>query len=952
MDDLLDLDWDKKVVADSSNRQKPSPIYGNGQSSSYNFDALTRSLPPTQQPSNTSSGNASASGMKGGQPATKSSTNGSDAFSSLLGFDSSTMSGRAAQSSKVSMAERLKREQEQKLGFSSSNSSTSQLSNTNMSNSAWEGLDSLLGSSKVQQTATANTNTLARKASSQPKASDVDDDLWNFAAGGSSAPISKSTINLQAKKGKQESKIVSSKPAKVADPFDFSAFEDPGDSQSSALGGMDDFSATPTRSINVSRQSFPDVSDDDILGSLGGSLDPSMTRQQQTEAPAPQSSVSPSKKPARSASPPPHVLGQIVEMGFSPAQARKALAATSSGLDVSAAIEMLVGEASGSMQRSHEQSNDSMERDRRAAVRLQREEDGEVQGRRKRAPADRYEAEAGERNKESATISGLDIPPEWQKQADQIYSQASEIGASMFSKANAFWSTAKAQAQRAIDERSNSGIESGQSSGRSSPSTAGDKAKSRRWAVGTRDGGAGQRREWQGKPKWMTDAENEVETVKGGDDAAVKFKASSGGFKDEEGAGDELQAAASSFLERKQGAQKIEPKERAQAMPTGELWNDANGSVDTPLAVPEVSRRLSPFAAKETGTSSRPAPQSASRNHTEARKVLVERIHRRLTQDGATAVETSSKHKNVGNELFRRGAYGEAELAYSSGLLALEENPTSLRRIALLNNRASARLKNGDARSAIKDTKEVLTLIVIGENEKPSPFLLYRPSKEHALPLPEYEGVNLREAYAKALLKRAQAEEMLEQWDPAKSVWSLLERYEKEEGSGKAGIINLRAAQDGHKRCSKMLQGKTVESSIPATRTVHASAVKAIARAEVAAKERIRAENAVAAAEEAEKDNLRDIVDKRVASWKNGKEKNVRALLASLENVVWSGLKWKKVGMHEVVMDNQVKRVYMRAIGKLHPDKLTPKSNTIEERMIGGAVFSVLNDAWSAANAN
>ena len=103
---------------------------------------------------------------------------------------------------------------------------------------------------------------------------------------------------------------------------------------------------------------------------------------------------------------------------------------------------------------------------------------------------------------------------------------------------------------------------------------------------------------------------------------------------------------------------------------------------------------------------------------------------------------------------------------------------------------------------------------------------------------------------------------------------------------------------------------------------MRASATKAVAQAEAKARERIREENAAQEAEEHAKDQLRDSVDSRILSWKTGKENNVRALLASLHDVVWPGLGWKRVGMHELVMENQVKKTYMRAIGRLHPDKV------------------------------
>ena len=63
-------------------------------------------------------------------------------------------------------------------------------------------------------------------------------------------------------------------------------------------------------------------------------------------APAPSSLHQPrTRSPAPSASPPPHILGQIVEMGFSPAQAHAALDATvqpSGAWNVQRALEVLI----------------------------------------------------------------------------------------------------------------------------------------------------------------------------------------------------------------------------------------------------------------------------------------------------------------------------------------------------------------------------------------------------------------------------------------------------------------------------------------------------------------------------------------------------------------------------------------------------------------------------------
>ena len=79
--------------------------------------------------------------------------------------------------------------------------------------------------------------------------------------------------------------------------------------------------------------------------------------------------------------------------------------------------------------------------------------------------------------------------------------------------------------------------------------------------------------------------------------------------------------------------------------------------------------------------------------------------------------------------------------------------------------------------------------------------------------------------------------------------------------------------------------------------------------------------NAAQEEEERTKAALKDSVDARLIAWKSGKETNIRALVSSLENVLWPELEWQKVGLHELVSPGQVKVRYMKAIAKLHPDK-------------------------------
>ncbi|KAK5201202.1 auxilin-like clathrin-binding protein required for normal clathrin function, partial [Cryomyces antarcticus] len=137
---------------------------------------------------------------------------------------------------------------------------------------------------------------------------------------------------------------------------------------------------------------------------------------------------------------------------------------------------------------------------------------------------------------------------------------------------------------------------------------------------------------------------------------------------------------------------------------------------------------------------------------------------------------------------------------------------------------------------------------------------------------------------------------------------------------------------------------------------------------------KLRAANAAADRADDEKFALTDAVDAQLAAWKGTKSDNLRALLGSLDGVLWPEAGWKKVGMADLVLPERVKVVYMKAIAKVHPDKVgrpqatlavssvpheampvrplsraeivIPQSATTRQHMISAAVFSTLNEAW------
>ncbi|OWF38973.1 cyclin-G-associated kinase-like [Mizuhopecten yessoensis] len=82
----------------------------------------------------------------------------------------------------------------------------------------------------------------------------------------------------------------------------------------------------------------------------------------------------------------------------------------------------------------------------------------------------------------------------------------------------------------------------------------------------------------------------------------------------------------------------------------------------------------------------------------------------------------------------------------------------------------------------------------------------------------------------------------------------------------------------------------------------------------------------------------------RILDWIRGKERNIRALLCSLDKVLWEEEKrWKGVGMAELVTADQVKKAYKKAVLCVHPDKLA--SSPYED--VAKLIFMELNDAWA-----
>jgi hypothetical protein len=182
----------------------------------------------------------------------------------------------------------------------------------------------------------------------------------------------------------------------------------------------------------------------------------------------------------------------------------------------------------------------------------------------------------------------------------------------------------------------------------------------------------------------------------------------------------------------------------------------------------------------------------------------------------------------------------------------------------------------------------------------------------------------MREFYGKALMRKAEALEQIEKWAEAAVVW----KEAVESGHGGATSIQgrMRAEKAAAPRTSlakaappkkpSSATRRATRDELPGSRTAVASVKSG------AAVNRLRAANAAAEKADEEKFALADSVEARVTAWKGGKADNLRALLSSLELVLWPEAEWKKIGMAELVLPNKVKIQYMKGIAKVHPDKV------------------------------
>ncbi|KAK4419760.1 Auxilin-related protein 2 [Sesamum alatum] len=99
-----------------------------------------------------------------------------------------------------------------------------------------------------------------------------------------------------------------------------------------------------------------------------------------------------------------------------------------------------------------------------------------------------------------------------------------------------------------------------------------------------------------------------------------------------------------------------------------------------------------------------------------------------------------------------------------------------------------------------------------------------------------------------------------------------------------------------------------------------------------------------------ERHRISETLDVEIKRWAAGKEGNLRALLSTLQYVLWPECGWQPVSLTDLITGASVKKVYRKATLCIHPDKVQQKGATLQQKYIAEKVFDLLKEAWNKFN--
>ncbi|CAG8207197.1 unnamed protein product [Penicillium olsonii] len=881
MEDLNGLSWS------DSKSSKPPPM-----SSGYLFPTM---------PSNGGSGRStplSSTSNRSNSPA-KPATSTGDSFANLVSFNSSTGNKN------LSLMEQQKRMEENKAKKEAENRNRFESQYGGQNNQFWD---------NFEQGRTQSPAIPAPR--SAPPADDDDDILGAFSA---DAPVDASTHFPVPSSARASPAVTTNN--RPEPPRGGISMED----NTGGLGAFEDddpFGLNQLKPKSAPAPAPQQVDDDDFLGLLGKPVS-EIPRQQ--PSPAPVSAVSSDREREQDASPMPsnevdRAIAELVDMGFPADKSRMALKTTQSGTDVQGAVGWLLTQA-------HAEARQKTE------------------GRGNAHPTDRTER-SGSRNRDRPSWmreerNGSRSREDGRSPADKDPAQmAAQFGNSFLKQAGSLWKTGSKKFQQAVNEFNTEHDPSQPKWMREGAPQHDDPPPQPQR----------QRREQPTQSQAQQDFTNEALLLESGDGRPRKPTRPResqpsdrrGQPRDRQSPGPVQPKQQGNFLERPSRPSSQDPRSRVSRFAAEEEQAQAYVSParrkrpQAPAAAPAPEPAVDLFDSPAP-VASRPKPSAPAQTATPPARstpipVRPKAPTRSIPPLSQQALQSTHRHRGKAADSYKRGDYAEAHQSFSTALSMLPDtHPIT---IIIRSNRAMTALKIGEPKSAVEDANTILTfigpskgeseVIDLGNGESPKP---------------------MKDFYGKALMRKAEALEQLERWTDAAQAWK--DAVE----SGHGGSTSIQ----GRNRCEKAAGTSKPQQAAPRKRPTPAPKPKASALSDLAptsasgsdfeSVSRLRQANEAAERADEEKFALSESVDARIAAWRNGKQDNLRALLGSLDSVLWPEAGWKKIGLSELVLPNKVKIQYMKGIGKVHPDKISTTATT-EQRMIAGSVFGTLNEAW------
>ncbi|CAO3690931.1 unnamed protein product [Rhizopus stolonifer] len=321
-----------------------------------------------------------------------------------------------------------------------------------------------------------------------------------------------------------------------------------------------------------------------------------------------------------------------------------------------------------------------------------------------------------------------------------------------------------------------------------------------------------------------------------------------------------------------------------------------NGRSSTPANTTERIPQTDTTKLQERQFTPKPQESQHKPNSQERRPVMtapnkIQERTRPVVNAAPDTILQVNQARAQGNEKFKLGQFGEAEEAYTRAIDLLPVGHDH--QVFLLNNRAMSRLKTGNYKQCIADCDTAIIL-----------------SKESGVSsVSEGLTIQWQDQLLKSLHRKAEALENIEKYQEA------VETYEQVlmiEGPSQKIYQSM-------SRCRRALNPVVKTKPQKVTLNTQSTAQELDNSKAVA---EMRAKAAEQEAEDAERLSKTDEVNARLVAWKAGKEQNLRALLATLDTLLWPGAQWKGAQMSDLIDIKKCKITYMKAIAKVHPDKV------------------------------